>query len=53
MSEGVWCFPSDQVCTDVVKVQETALLLVADCVLVNAHMWQSLLSSRTSCGEFI
>ena len=33
-------------------VQATTLLLgYADCVLVNAHIWQGLLSSRTSCCE--
>ena len=48
-------FPLIIVCTDVVKVYTSNPALgYADCVLVNnAHIWQGLLSSRTSCCEFI
>ena len=52
--EGVRCFSSDHSlhrCGQSV-VQATTLLCNADCVLVNAH-WQGLLSSITSCCEFI
>ena len=49
-------FPLIIVCTDVVECSTSnhTALGYTDCVLVNAHcIWQSLLSSRTSCGEFI
>ena len=54
MSEGVRCFSSDHSLhrcgRNVVQLKQPHCSGYADCVLVNAHIWQSLLSS---ISEFI